>query len=44
MRARRLAEGYTDDERLLATIEQHDRPYAIWRKMRRKGRLDRTCP
>jgi hypothetical protein len=40
MRARRLAEGYTDDERLLATIEQHDRPYAIWRKMRRKGRLD----
>jgi hypothetical protein len=40
MRARRLAEGYTDDERLLATIEQHDRPYAIWRKMKRKGRLD----
>jgi hypothetical protein len=40
MRARRLAERYTDDERLLATIEQHDRPYAIWRKMRRKGRLD----
>jgi hypothetical protein len=40
MRARRLAEGYTDDERLLATIEQHDRPYAIWRRMRRKGRLD----
>jgi hypothetical protein len=40
MRARRLAESYTDDERLLATIEQHDRPYAIWRKMRRKGHLD----
>jgi hypothetical protein len=40
MRARRLAEAYTDDERLLATIEQHDRPYAIWRRMRRKGRLD----
>lgn len=40
MRARRLAERYTDDERLLATIEQHDRPYAIWRKMQRKGRLD----
>ena len=40
MRARRLAEGYTDDERLLATLEQHDRPYAIWRKMKRKGRLD----
>jgi hypothetical protein len=40
VRARRLAERYTDDERLLGTIEQHDRPYAIWRKMRRKGRLD----
>lgn len=40
MRARRLAEDYTDDERLLATIELHDRPYAIWRKMKRKGKLD----
>jgi hypothetical protein len=40
MRARRLAERYTDDERLLAAIELHDRPYAIWRRMRRKGRLD----
>jgi hypothetical protein len=40
MRARRLAERYTDDERLLATIEQHDRPYSIWRKMRRRGRVD----
>jgi hypothetical protein len=40
MRARRLAEAYTDDERLLAAIEQHDRPYAIWRKMLRKERLD----
>ena len=40
MRARRFAERYTDDERLLATIELHDRPYAIWKKMRRKGRLD----
>ena len=39
-RARRLAEEYTDDERLLSTIEQHDRPYAIWRKMRRRGHLD----
>ena len=28
-RARKLAESYTTDERLLATIEQHDRPYAI---------------
>jgi hypothetical protein len=40
MRARRFAERYTDDERLLATIELHDRPYAVWKKMRRKGRLD----
>jgi hypothetical protein len=40
MRARRFAERYTDDELLLATIELHDRPYAIWKKMRRKGRLD----
>lgn len=39
-RARRFAEGYTDDERLLATIEQHDRPYNIWRKAQRKGRAD----
>ena len=39
-RARRFAERYTDDERLLATIEQHDRPYALWRKLRRTGRLD----
>lgn len=40
MRARRFAERYTDDERLLSTIELHDRPYAIWRRMRRKGALD----
>jgi hypothetical protein len=40
MRARRFAEGYTNDERLLATIEHHDRPYALWRKMRRRGKLD----
>jgi hypothetical protein len=39
-RARRFAERYTDDQRLLATIEQHDRPYALWRKMRRRGELD----
>jgi len=39
-RARRFAERYTDDERLLATIEQHDRPYNIWRKSRRKRRVD----
>jgi len=39
-RARRFAERYTGDERLLATIEQHDRPYNLWRKMRRRGRPD----
>ena len=38
MRARRFAERYTSDERLLATIELHDRPYAIWRRMRRRGK------
>ena len=35
MRARRFAEEYTDDERLLATIELHDRPYGLWRRRRR---------
>lgn len=40
MRARRFAERFTDDERVLATIELHDRPYALWRKLRRKGKLD----
>jgi hypothetical protein len=37
-RARRLAERHTDDERLLAAIELHDRPYAIWRRRRRTGK------
>jgi hypothetical protein len=40
MRARRFAARYVSDERLLATIEQHDRPYALWRKMRRTARSD----
>ena len=40
MRARRFAERYLEDERTLAVIELHDRPYALWRKMKRKGRLD----
>ena len=39
-RARRFAEAYTGDERLLAVIELHDRPYCLWRRMRRRGRLD----
>jgi len=40
-RARRFAERFTDDERLLATIEYHDGPYAIWRRMERRGKLDK---
>ena len=40
MRARRFTERYVDDERLLATIELHDRPYNLWRKQRRRGRRD----
>jgi hypothetical protein len=40
MRARRLAERYTTDERLLATIEHHDRPYALWRWARWTGRMN----
>ena len=48
MRARRFAERYTDDERLLSTIELHDRPYSIWKKMpqaraRRRGAPRVTC-
>ena len=39
-RARAVAETLIDDERLLAVIEEHDRPYEIWRKLRRSGRLD----
>lgn len=38
MRARRYAERHTDDDRILATIELHDRPYSLWRKQRRTGR------
>jgi hypothetical protein len=39
MRARHFAERYTDDERLLAALEMHDRPYALWRRLSRTGRL-----
>ena len=39
MLARRFAERYLDDERLLAVIEQHDRPYQLWRRLERTGRL-----
>jgi hypothetical protein len=40
MRARRFAERFTDDERVLAAIELHDRPYSLWRKLQRRGKLD----
>jgi hypothetical protein len=40
MRARRFAQRFTDDERVLATIELHDKPYALWRKLHRRGKLD----
>jgi hypothetical protein len=43
MRARRFAERYTDDEHILNTIELHDRPYGIWRKMQRTHTLDRRA-
>jgi len=43
MRARRLAERYIDEERLLATIELHDRPYSLWRRMSRNGRVDESA-
>jgi hypothetical protein len=39
-RARRFAEDYTDEPALLATIQHHDRPYAIWRKLKRKEKID----
>jgi len=43
MRARRVAERYTDDERLLTTIELHDRPYAIWRRQQRGKTTDSSA-
>jgi len=42
-RARRLAERYTSDERLLATLELHDRPYAVWRRTRRGSRREQRA-
>ena len=39
-RARRFAERYTSDLDVLGSIQHHDRPYNLWRKMRRKGSLD----
>jgi hypothetical protein len=43
MRARREAERCTSDERLLAAIELHDRPYAIWRWTRRGSARERRA-
>jgi hypothetical protein len=43
MRARRLAQRYTGNERLLATIELHDRPYSLWRRTTRYGRVDESA-
>ena len=43
MRARRFAQRFTDDESVLSTVELHDRPYALWRKMHRKGKLDKRA-
>jgi len=42
-RARRFAERYTDDERLLAAIEFHDRPYHLWKRMKKRGELDEAA-
>jgi 5'-deoxynucleotidase YfbR-like HD superfamily hydrolase len=39
-RARRFAEGYTTDTSVLSALQHHDRPYNLWRKMKRKGSLD----
>lgn len=39
MRARRFAERYTGEERLLSVLELHDRPYALWRRLDRTGTL-----
>ena len=40
MRARRFAERFISDEHLLGAIEMHDKPYALWRKMKRRDKLD----
>src|SRR3954453_15255055 len=42
MRARRFAQQFVEDQGLLAAIEMHDRPYALWRKMKRRGKLDES--
>jgi len=39
MRARRFAGRFVSDERVLTTIELHDRPYHLWKRLDRTGRL-----
>lgn len=39
-RARAFAESLVDDPRLLVTLAEHDRPYQLWRKLRRRGEPD----
>ncbi len=43
MRARRFAERFVEDERVLATIELHDRPYAAWRRAQRGSSAERRA-
>lgn len=38
-RARRFAGRFIADPRLLGTLELHDRPYALWRRLERTGEL-----
>ena len=40
MRARRFMERFTADERILTTIELHDRPYHVWKRLKRTGTHD----
>jgi hypothetical protein len=40
MRARRFLEGFSTDERLLTTVELHDRPYHTWKRLNRTGTYD----
>ena len=40
MRARRFMERFTADERILTTVELHDRPYHTWKRLNRTGRYD----
>jgi len=41
--ARRFAERFTHDLRILQTLELHDEPYAIWRRRTHDGRAALEC-